>query len=258
MPLKKPPLLEIWMSFRFEPAPGAPAWSNERYKLFLDAVAKTHPTVEQMIRRGIRVEKSRRGGKPKVTDVVNEVMAVRALTDDGLRIVQLWPDTLIANYLRREAEPYPGFDALLDEALSHLRQYQTCYSPLGVVSVALHYVDEVAIPREGQAILRTEEYLTLNVVMPEKVFGAFSAFDINAILQPPGGADPIQVGFASAGGDETQSRFRLEWHTESKSASRMNEEEVRSRLGSAHERLSRCFQRTFTEKGWALFEPDEP
>ncbi len=258
MPLKKPPLAEVWMSFRFEPAADSPPWDRDRYKLFLDSIAETHPNTEEMVRRGVQVTVSRRGGTPKVKELREQVLAVRARTEDSLRTVQLSPDELVANYLRGASEPYPGFAVLLEEAIAHCQRYAECYQPIGVLEAALHYVDLVDIPVSEGSILRSEEYLTLDFRVPEEIFGHFSSFEIMAIVHPGGVAEPVQLVFTSmpAQTGAGHRRFRLEWHTPIGNGSRMTELQVLAGLKTAHERLEKCFRHAFTAKGWALFEPE--
>lgn len=260
MSLAKPPLVESWMSFRFEPAVGLPPWTRDRYRVFLDNLSETHPNVEEMARHGIQVVASKRGGRPQIKEIVEQILAVRARTEDGLRAVQMGPDELVVNYLRGEGQPYPGFPALLDEAMAYCRRYADCYHPLGVLEATLHYVDLVELPIPENRILRSEEYLTLDFRVPEEAFGHFAAFEVKAVVLPPGSKDTVQLEFASIPGrpDDPLRQFRLEWHTASKSSGRMTEDEVRASLQEAHDRLGVCFRHAFTAKGWALFEPGEP
>lgn len=259
MALKKPPLIEAWMSFRFEPAADAAPWTKVRYQVFLDALAETHPDVQEMTRRAIKVGR-RRSGTPHIQGILEEVLAVRALTEDGFRAIHMTPNELMVNYLRGEAETYPGFLSLLDEAMAHCRKYIECYRPIGVIQVALHYVDLVEIPIPDSRILKCEEYFTLNLQAPEAVFGTFASFDIKAVVLTPGGSDPVELVFATAPvpPDSPFGRFRMEWHAAVRAEARMGEEEMRANLQFAHDRVERCFRHAFTPQGWALFEPVEP
>ena len=258
MSLKKPPLVEVWMSFRFEPAVGAPTWTRERYNTFLESVSEQYPDRQEMARRGIQVAASKRGKKPQVKGIVEQVLAMRAFTEDGLRTVQLTPDQLTVNYLRGEGSPYPGFAALLDEAMAHYRRYLECYKPLGTIATALHYVDLLEIPLPPDRIIVSEEYLTLNLQTANNSLGSFLSFDIKTLVKPSDGEGLVQLMFAvePSREDDTYRRFRLEWHTGSPPGPRMAEDEVRANLQAAHDRLWKCFRQMFTAKGWALFEPE--
>src|SRR5262249_28822034 len=131
--LRKPPLVEIWMSFRFEPAVDAPPWTSERYKVFLDSVAEQYPNVEQMVRPAIRVAATRPGKQLQTKEIRGQVRAWGAIREDGRRVVQLAPDERVVNSLRGESEPYRGSPSRLEEALAHYRRYLDCYHPAGVV-----------------------------------------------------------------------------------------------------------------------------
>jgi uncharacterized protein (TIGR04255 family) len=260
VPLKKPPLVEVWMSFRFEPAADAPPWTRERYQLLLGSLADDYPRLEKLARHSLRVEVSGRRQKAHIKEVAEEVLAMRVLTEDGLRAVQLTPDSLVVNFLRSESEPYPGFPVLLDEALAHCSRYAECYRPNGILEAALHYVDLIELPITEGGVLRSERYITLNFQVPEEVFGRFAAFEMKAVVRPPEGAELVEVIFATepAAAGDTHRRFRLEWHTGVKTGSRMTEKEIRTNLQAAHDRLWNCFRHAFTREGWALFEPEEP
>lgn len=259
MGLRNPPLVEVWMSFRFEPVPGAPAWTRERYQTFLSSV-NGYPSVEEMVKRGVRVSKSRPGKLPKVTEILDQVMAVRAFTEDGLRAVQMTPDELAVNYLRGGTEPYPGFATLLNESMAHCKRYVECYEPDGVIEAALHYEDIVRIPIPENRLVAIDKYFTLSVQVPESVFGPFAAFEVKALVKPPGSPGPLEVVLSAppVRSDDDYRPVHLEWHTAVRGDARMTLDETRSKLQEAHDRLGKCFYHAFTPEGWALFEPDEP
>ena len=247
------------MSFGFEPAANAPAWTRERYEAFLNRMPD-YPNQEQMVRQGIKVEGSKRGRLPKVKEMIHQVVAVRAFTEDGLRAFHLAPDELVVNYLWGGEKPYPGFETLLDEAMVFCKRYVECYHPLGVVKTDLHYVDIVEIPVPESGVVATEKYLTLNVQAPQDVFGPFSVVELKTQFRPPGSQAPVELLFATepVGEGDVRRRLRLEWHTTDQTGSRLTQDVARANLLAAHERLEKCFRHAFTPDGWALFEPDTP
>jgi uncharacterized protein (TIGR04255 family) len=247
------------MSFRFEAPAGAPSWTRERYQLFLNAISESHPRTEAMIQQAIQVQ-TKEGAKPRIKQIVEQVVAMRALTEDGLRAVHLKADELVSNYLRGDRDVYPGFSMLLDEAMAHVRRYAECYHPSGVLEAALHYVDMIDLPVPENAVLRTEEYLNLDFRVPEETFGNFQSFEISAVVRHPNEQEVIHLVFATTSVvfGKPFRRFRLEWHTPVRTGNRMSEGEVKINLQAAHDRLEKCFRHAFTPKGWALFEPEEP
>lgn len=96
--------------------------------------------MEGLARRAIRVAVTRMGAS-RIKDVMDEVLAVRTFTEDGLRAVQLTLDELLVNYLRGDGTAYPGFAVLLDEAMAHCRLYAECYLTIGILQATLHSVD---------------------------------------------------------------------------------------------------------------------
>lgn len=247
------------MSFRFEPAPGSPVWDRKRYEIFLDAVGQAYPNVEEMSRRAVQLAASRAGAHPRVKQIVEQILAIRAITDDGLRVVQLMPDQLAVNYVRGDAEPYPGFSVLLDEAIRHCQRYIECYRPLGVLEAALHYVDIVDVPLPPDRCIQSDDYFTLTFEAPEEAFGGFVALEVKAVMAPPGSKEPVELIFTSepSRSEDPHRRFQLEWHTAARTGSRMDDTSLRANLQVAHDRLEKCFRSAFTPKGWALFESDE-
>lgn len=259
MSLRRPPLVEVWMSFQFQPATAAPPWDRERYELLLDVLRADYPNAEEMARHAVRLGPAKRSGKPQVKEVIDQVLAVRAYSESGLRAIHLWPDRLVVNYLRGDSEPYPGFPALLEEAVVLCRAYSECYHPVGVVQVALHYVDVVELPVPASRVIRSEDYLTLNLQFPEAAFGAIGTFDLKAVFYPVDNSQAVQLGFSTLKSVEGAPvrPFRLEWHTGERADSIMTEDEIRLNLRRAHDRLETCFRQSFTPAGWALFEPDD-
>jgi len=256
MRLNKPPLIEAWMSFRFDPGIAQPAWNRHRFKLLLDDLASTHPDIQEMKRQAVELTASKRNGVPKVRKIIEDILAMRALSEDGLRAVQMRSNELVVNYIRG-GNDYPGFDALLEEAMEVSHRYQELYRPLGVVEVALHYIDVVFLPKNDEGNVDTEEYLTVDFRIPPN-FGNFSAFDIRTVVRPLPEKLPVHMYVASEAGldDDPEQKIRIEWHTSKVSTSVMGEEEVRANLNAAHDRLAKCFQSIFTAKGWALLEPE--
>jgi uncharacterized protein (TIGR04255 family) len=256
--LKKPPLVEVWISFRFEPGIDAPPWSRERYTSFLQALGSRYPQTQEMTRRAIRVTATRPSRPPRIKDVVEEVLAVRALTDDGLRAVQLAPDELVVNYLHSPSVAYPGFPSLLTEAMEHCARYRECYPSSGVKQVALHYVDLIDIPVPEDRVLRSEDFFNLNIQVPPQEFGGILAFELRLACRPTTGHDSVELLFATEATqpDESVRRFRMEWRTATQADRIMSEEEIRGGLQAAHDRLEHCFRSAFTPAGWALFEPE--
>lgn len=246
------------MSFRFEPAESSPPWHRPRYVQFLDALADQFPNRQEMTRQAVQLAVTKPGRPPKVTQLVENVQAMRALSDDGLQAVQLMPDQLVVNFLRGD-KPYPGFDVLLERATDLQRRYQECYSPVGITEVALHYIDLVSIPVDESRVVYTEKYVTIDFHAPVAHFGNFSTFDLRAVVHPPPEKLPVQVVFSlePGGPEDTHRRYRLEWHSQTRGDPVMSDADVRTHLRAAHDRLWKCFQSAFTPDGWALFQPEE-
>ena len=258
--LKKPPLVEVWMSFRFEPVAGCPEWDRKRYETFLSTVATTHPNIEEMTRRALQLSTSKFGKTTRVQQQSDQLLAVRAISEDGLRVVQMKPDLLAVHYICSHSEPYPGFSKLLDEAISLSRRYADCYRSPGIVEAALHYVDTVEIPLPENRLLHSDDYFTIQFEAPEQTFGGLIALEIKAMMLPPDGKEPVELLFTAdpVRQDEANRRFHLEWHSAAKTGGRMEEDCLRATLKDTHDRLEKCFRSAFTPKGWALLEPDDP
>ncbi len=250
MTLSKPPLVEVWLSFEYEPPTGGGAWTEDRYRVFLKRIEGTHPNPEELIQSGLR----RKGAKH--AQLVEAVVAVRSFSESGTRAIQLRPNQMVVNYVRTEAEPYPGFVALLDEALVRNRDYRECYNPAGVVAAALHYVDVIEIPVPESGTVQSEEYFTINLRLPD-TFVSVVDFHLATVLRVAETNDVVELVFSSEPfvKGEAVRKFRLEWHASVMGTNRMDEDELRSGLTIAHDRLYGCFRSVFTAKGWNLFEP---
>lgn len=261
MKLKTPPLVEVWLSFGFDPGPNAPVWDRRHYKKFLKTISSTHPKIEGVIRHGIRVEKKKKGKKnsqPQVIDIEESVLAMRALSEDDCRSVQLEPDRLTIAYIQGKETEYPGFSVLVSEAMTYFEEYLSCYRPNGAKEVTLHYDNIIEISRSDSEHFETKDFFSLNVEIPHAQFGHFVSFDLRAVVRPPNKDGVVEFVFATQPGqkDDTNFRFRLEWHTSVQSESIMDDQQVRDNLQIAHDRIETCFRSAFTERGWALFDPD--
>lgn len=254
MELKKSPLIEIWMSFRFDPGESPGKWDGARFNKLWKTLKDEYPNRQELRQQSIRVGTKKKSGDPVFKGFLDEIIAQRVISENELRVVQLRPDELIVNYVKGATEPYPGFESLLDVAAARCQSYFECYQPAGIVQTALHYVDIVEIPIESGQI-RTGDYFTFDVRAPDS--WTFGTFRLQTTLCPADSKEIIEVVFATEPGktESGNARFRLEWHIASKSEDRMTIEQAKAALSNFHASLGKCFRQAFTEKGWALFEP---
>lgn len=255
MKLGKPPIIQAWIEFRFDRSDENSDWGLKEAYDYLDHFQETYPEREALFQRQFRIEKVQRHRNPEVIAGPVHIQAVRASNTEGSRYIQLTRDAVACNVLRT-GTGYAGFDALKMEALEKFRLYVEMYQPTRLLEFALHYVDLVVIPIEPDKPLVPGEYFTLGIDLPDTTFGVIQNFVVQYATQPPDTKDTLEVRLQ----DERDplglnARFRVDWRLSGSHGLSLTETEIASRLETAHDRLLDCFQKSFTEKAWQIFEP---
>ena len=93
--------------------------------------------------------------------------------------------------------------------------------------------------------------------LPEEVFGPTLSFLVQYASRPPGSSDVLEVRLWSETPDPQgpTGQFRMEWRLMAAEGLAFAGEVLGPRLEQAHARLLDCFQKSFTPRAWAMFEP---
>jgi uncharacterized protein (TIGR04255 family) len=255
MKLGKPPIIQAWIEFRFDHGDERREWGLNEASDYLDRFQADYPEREALFQRQFRIEKVQRHRNPEVVPGPAHVQAVRASKTEGSRYIQLTRDAMACNFLRTE-KGYDGFDALKAEALEKFRAYVEMYQPTRLLEFAVHYVDLVVIPFEPDKALDLDEYFTLGISLPDPAFGSILNFVVQYATQPPDTEYALEVRLQDERDPQGLSaRFRMDWRLSGSHELILSEADVAAHLEQAHDRLLGCFQKSFTEKAWQMFEP---
>src|SRR4051794_7790895 len=116
MVLKKPPIVEMWVEFKFTPPP-----NNEIRPIisFLQEYKAEYPRLEVSQEDQLEFRQVSPTKLPEVVSRRTAIKHLRAQDEEGVRWLHLTPTQLVCNFLRL-GEEYPGFDRLCQAALEKL------------------------------------------------------------------------------------------------------------------------------------------
>jgi uncharacterized protein (TIGR04255 family) len=254
--LNKPPIVEMWVEFSFDPNPAD--GGLQAAVEFLQKYADQYPELE--ISQEDRLE-FRQVSTTKLPELVRREVAVkhiRAHDKNGFGWVHVTPTQLACGFLRLGVQ-YPGFTALCDEAVGKLGRYAEVCTPLKLKYAAIHYVDviEVPVPANGEIELR--DYFTLGVDLPAQPFGGQLSYFVRTAVKPPDGTGSLEIQLQLSGvvPDARVFRFRMDWHKSCPYDREVDLGAVAANLRGGHESVMKCFRAAFTDRAWELFDPKE-
>jgi len=178
---KKPPIVEAWIAFDFEPKADKVAWDMARAQEFTQQQKERFPKVEVMIRQEYKIEESK-GSLPRVVSQERIPEVVRMRDEESTRVLQIADDRLAYNVL--EGGPaYPGFETLLAETLEYLDRYRNFFEPAGIREATIHYVDIIVIPTAGT--IEIDHYFNVVRDLPVDPFGYVAGFTTALVTKCP-------------------------------------------------------------------------
>lgn len=254
MKLGKPPVVEVWISFRFDPNEKKREWDIGQVRRFIDLHNTELPKLEAIHEREVNIEEGLPTELPRVLSRRVSVKAVRIFNESRTRILQIRDDEISVHMIRAGAD-YPGFLHLRDEAIAKLRSYMEVFQPVAVRSASLHYVDLVEIPSpENQTIELTDYFITFTD-LPAKPFGLVHNLAVEYTVNCPVDSGPLVLKMSSLPFSEAMFRFRLEWHKYIADVGSLEIEKIVARLNSSHDYLRDCFWASLRSRTVDLFEP---
>jgi uncharacterized protein (TIGR04255 family) len=258
--LGKPPVIEVGIELQFDPRPDRPPWELRVAGPFVERFQASFPHVEVLQAAEMQIEtRSPAGYAEKLLGKVS-LDRLRARNGEGTRWIQVGNDLLAYSLVRGE-QSYPGFDAVRTEALAVLDAYVDYFQPTSVRRAAVTYLDQFDFPvPAGSNVLRVEDYLLLRAEVPDEPFGPVGSFSLQFFFPgAPPARVPIQLQLHSAPTAPGSGiiRFQMRSHCLCDNVCSLDKEEISRRLEVARLRLRECFRASFTDKGWALFQPRE-
>jgi uncharacterized protein (TIGR04255 family) len=264
--LRKAPLIEIWIGFRFDPSPQKRGWAPDEALQFIKQFSNEFPAVEALHQSNVTVQKIAADKLPQVVEEKSEITRLRSKHQSGDRLLQISDDLLVYNAVGTGSF-YPGFASFRDEAVRRLEQYRDFFHPVSLQEIAIHYIDvvEVSSPStlqqspDGRTKFDLSEFFKLDVKLPDP-FGATERFFLMVNTKPDSGPQRLMLTFGTdpVPDSEQRARFRMEWHvTTPGPIDCCDIEKVKGQLDAADELTFECFRQSFTDQAWQTFDPIE-
>jgi uncharacterized protein (TIGR04255 family) len=255
--LRKPPIVEAWVGFRFDPANDTTGWGHpeiENAQVFMQQYEATFPKHAEIFEQRFEVKRGREDTPLKRRTGLPDVLRRSNVSES--QFVQVGQDFL-SYHLLAPGVDYRGFGSLRTDCLEALRRYNDVFRPKGVLQAEFHVVDVVKLPNGGEETLKFEDFFTVNVSVPPEPFGCVHGFSIQLMLQAATSADEMHIRISR---DPAPSRVevRVHWDQICRNDPPTTEiSAIEEKLNVAYNHLNKCFRALFTDRGWGLFEPFE-
>lgn len=257
--LSKPPIVESWIAFDFDPKPDKVLWDGRLADELAESLADRFPEKEYVWQSQFRVVRADKGKFPIPESLEHKLNIVRIRNEQGSRIFQIADDRIVVNQTKTQDE-WPGFETLVNDALELVDRYAAVFQPAGIRLATLHDVDIVEIPVLGGAEVEMDQYLTIVKELPQQPFGLIQGFLGAYVTIAPLDGEPLQIvsQLIPAPPESGMLRLRLDWEKRCGKVDFSNRERIRAGLLDSHRFLVDCFKAAFTtDKGLKLFGPME-
>jgi uncharacterized protein (TIGR04255 family) len=254
--LKNPPLVEVWFGLDVETNPDGQPWSLGIVEEFLSRYRDELSKGELEHSLKVVLEKSQHGLPRRVGETI-QLDRVKVFDEERTRCLQVSNGRIVYNSLRK-GKDYPGYDEVYSEAERKFADYIDFFRPLSIRDASLSYVDIINIPIKDTPTLELTDYFRMGTDLPEDPFGAMSQYTVQSVFKCPVDEGPLIVTLRSlpAHPEQKYFRFHMEWQKHSVRFESLDLDVVRRRLKTSKDYISTCFQQSFTEVAWKLFEPE--
>ncbi len=262
--LGKPPVVESWIAFDFEPSPNKVEWNGELANKLADSLSDRFPQKEDRWRTEFSIEILKAGQQPVSKKTKNIFDSVRIQNEESTRIFQIADDRIVCNQLKADGD-WPGFDNLLDESLDLLTQYSQFFCPSGIKCAELHYVDIVEIPppendvSAQDEVVELDDYFELVRELPQTPFGLIASYKTEYVVICPQDKEPLVISLQTIPPppEKNAIRIRLDWNKKCRKIDFSSHDTIREGLQKNHSFMAECFRASFTDKALELFEPED-
>ncbi len=253
--LGKPPVIEAWIEYHSLLNEEVPQWEVHDAKKFVDA---NYPDLrDQMVGKQARLIYDMQSNEEGRVSTLFE--RLRGTTSEGDRVIQVGRQILVLNVLKKEGRGWPTFESWRDESLQLLSRYVEFVQRERIIGIrpAIHYRDLVSLPTvDGKLVI--EDYLHIYPKVPG-AFGEIAHFGIELFLTGLSSMGLTRLSIVPMPAPDRQglADFRLDWHIEINSSQSLKPEQntVRDWLDKAQNDVVVAFEKIFTPKAWAMFEP---
>jgi uncharacterized protein (TIGR04255 family) len=253
---KKPPVVEVWISFDFDPNENKREWDLELVTQYIEPYKTELSKVEAVHEKQIQVKETSPTDLPKVVGQQVRLQFVRLSNEYRSRLLQVGDDHL-SYHVSKKGDDYPGYQKVRNETQLKLEDYIKVFQPSRVRNATLHYLDIIDIARPADGKIDLDDYFNISTDLPEKPFGltATFTFQFQAICPVDEGPLLLQLMPLPAPPASNVFRFRMEWHKLSLDINTLDLPQVFSRLDVAHTYMTKCFLASFTKRTLEMFEP---
>jgi uncharacterized protein (TIGR04255 family) len=259
MRFKKPPVVEVWISFDFDPNENKREWDLQLVQKYIEIYKTELPKVEAQHEKQIQVKETSPTDLPKVVGQQVRLQFVRLSNEDRSRVLQLGDDHL-SYHVSKIGDDYPGYQKVRDETQLRLEDYIKVFQPSQVRNATLHYLDIIDIPSPEDGKIDLGDFFNnISTDLPEKPFGLTSTFSVQFQVKCTVDEGPLLLQLMSipASSESNVFRFRLEWHKLSIDINTLDYSQVLKRLDVTHTYMTDCFLASFTKRTLDMFEPVE-
>lgn len=256
MNFRKPPVIEVWISFDFDPNANKRDWDLELVQQFVSQYHEELPILEAVHERQIQVQETSPTDLPKIVGQRVHIESVRRSNEARNRTLQIGDDNLSFHILKSTDE-IPRYRSVRDAVQPKLEEYTNIFQPRQIRNATLHYLDIIEIPRLDSGRLDLKDYFVLSADLPEEPFGPVSGLSYQYQVDSPVDNGPLflQLQAMPASPESNVFRFRMEWHKQSSEVDSLELAEVWARMDIAHEYMRQCFLASFSPRTIELFEP---
>lgn len=235
----RPPLIEALCQFRFVPGR---EWDNTVPGLLYAKIQNDFPKR----RKHAAFEFLLEPGSSEVKKVGGD--RTQFLSADQTSLVQVGADLLIINVLR----PYPGWEGFRRLIISTLEHYVKVAEPAGLRSLALRYINRIALPDVPSVTV--EHYLTFSPDIPEGLPQDLSAWTQSVDL-PVENVGLLRLTSGSAKDDDNLA-FILDIEFIGLNRDRLTFDQLPEYLDQAHGEIETAFELCLTDQARSLFEEE--
>lgn len=231
---QKPPLVEALCGLRFASIEER-RWDWTIPEMLHDRIRDQFP-----IRREQHVVEMPLAGPVPLGPATQPIERLQFESGDGNTIVQVGPDLLAVNSLRRHL----GWPELRDLLFSVLVAYREIAAPPGIATVAVRYINRVEIPIQSDFAL--EKYFRVRPGLPAGVPDEVSSFLIHTEVGYKAPAAIFRFRFGTTESVDQVAAFTLDYQHTSPESTPPTFDDLRGWLDAGHDRIERAFYGTFT------------
>ncbi|GHT37617.1 hypothetical protein FACS189427_10800 [Planctomycetales bacterium] len=177
----KPPVVEVALTFNFEPSDETPGWSEGIGSEFVKVVQSfsNYPKQGKVINQNIQVISDIKNGVSYANMPRHMVKEVNVKNNEETEILGVGKNYLTFHKIRSGID-HPRYLPVAEKFFEYLPHYRNFWKPKRIQNIVLSYVNIIEIPEVEFDI---DKYFILGVQFPDEM-GKISQFETHLIFQP--------------------------------------------------------------------------